>query len=71
MERNLFRAPSVGGVVNKVLAINDNLTSQEVIEIIRKSVQPSSQAQDDFGPIEVINEKKALELARASVKAKN
>lgn len=71
MEHILFRAPSVGGVVNKILAINENLTSQEIIAIVRQATRPSPVNQDDFGVSEIIDEPTALALARQTLDQKH
>ena len=68
MENVLFRAPSVGGVINKILAINENLSSPEIIQIVRQSMRTRSGEQSEFAAVEVIDEQHALNLARASLK---
>ncbi len=68
MENVLFRAPSVGGVINKILAINENLSSPEIIQIVRQSMRTRSGEQSEFASVEVIDEQHALNLARASLK---
>ena len=69
MDKLIYRTPSVGSIVKKVLAINPDLNVHQTIEIIRRSVQ--SQTQDilaeEFLSAEVVNETLALELARASL----
>lgn len=70
MDKLIYRTPSVGSIVKKVLAINPDLNVHQTIEIIRQSVQ--SQTQDilaeEFLSAEVVNESIALELARATLK---
>jgi len=68
MENVLFRAPSIGGVINKILAINENLSSPEIIQIVRQSMRTRSGEQSEFASVEVIDEQHALSLARASLK---
>ena len=69
MDKLIYRTPSVGSIVKKVLAINPDLNVHQTIEIIRRSVQ--SQTQDilaeEFLSVDVINETKALTLARATL----
>ncbi len=70
MDKLIYRTPSVGKIVKKVLAINPDLNVHQTIEIIRQSIQ--SQTQDilaeEFLSVDVINETRALDLARATLK---
>jgi hypothetical protein len=70
MDKLVYRTPSVGSVVKKVLAINPDLNVQQTIEIIRQSVQTQTQhiLAEEFLSAEVVNEAIALDLARATLK---
>ncbi len=65
---NLYRAPSVGGLVKKIMEINPELGTAEVIAIIRKATQTRGGGSfgDGLGTLEVVDEAVALELARAT-----
>lgn len=62
----LHRSPSVGSVIKKLLAINPELSTPELIAIIQSSTQKQG-GQNDFSSAEVINEEKALKLGRATL----
>ncbi len=57
----IHRAPSVGRIVKQLLAINPELSTQEVIAIIKKSTSPLGAG--EFASAEVIDEAQALRLA--------
>jgi hypothetical protein len=61
------RAPSVGAIIKKCLAINPRLSAPELIEIIRRSARPLGERSGEFAEVETVDETHALELARASV----
>jgi hypothetical protein len=66
MDHLIHRAPSVGGVIKKMLAINPDLGATQIIEFIKQStVQQGSQG--EFAEAERIDEERALRLARATV----
>jgi hypothetical protein len=66
----IHRAPSIGGVLNKILAINPELTATEAIDLVRQSLEKRGEAGGEFSQAEIINEDKALGLARSSIKAR-
>jgi hypothetical protein len=59
--------PSVGGVVKKMLAINPDLTTKELIELVRQAIIVMGADRDEFAGAELIDEEKALELARSTL----
>ena len=67
LEAHLHRAPSVGGVVNQILAINPNLLAAEVMDIVRSATRSRGASAGDFATAEVIDIPRALELARATL----
>ncbi len=68
LEAHLHRAPSVGGVVNQILAINPDLQAGQVTEIVRASSRARGDSAGEFAVAEVIDVPRALELARASLR---
>ncbi|MBI3556145.1 MAG: hypothetical protein HY074_07770 [Deltaproteobacteria bacterium] len=67
--QRLISTPSVGGVIKKIMAINPDLTAQDMIEIIKMSVErKNTGASDGFSKLEVVNEALALDLARETLK---
>ena len=61
-------APSVGSVVKKVIAINPELSVQDVIQIVRSCVEKHGERAGEFAASEVVNESRALELARLTLR---
>ncbi len=70
MANVLFSAPSVGSVTKKIVEINPDLTVQQIIGVIRQSTLRQTQPEEagEFASIDVIDEPRALELARATLK---
>ncbi len=58
--QNVLRAPSVGSLVKEITEINPSLGVPEIIEIIR-------QASMSQAGIETVDNRRALELARATL----
>jgi hypothetical protein len=58
----IHRAPSVGSVVKKIMAINPELTAHEMISLVKQATKP--QGAGEFASAEVIDEAKALRLAQ-------
>lgn len=67
LEANLHKAPSVGAVVNQILAINPELGVADVMAIIRQATTRRGAEAGDFASTEVIDVPRALELARAAI----
>lgn len=65
----LHRAPSVGGITKKIMEINPNLGVKEIMDIVRRSVDPMGGLAGDFNSAEVLDEDRALQLARESLQA--
>jgi hypothetical protein len=65
MEQNFLRPTSVGSLVKKITAINPALGVPEIIAIVREATIKKPEGSYEFGTSEVIDEKLALELARA------
>ena len=64
----IHRTPSVGSIVNKIIAINPELGSSEIIAIVRAATQVRVGDQSEFGLAETVDGERALELARATVR---
>ncbi len=71
MEALVLRTPSVGSVVKKVIAIHPDLTTTEIIQMIKQSIQTQGGSGNEFGSAEMIDEEQVLRLARASLVKKN
>lgn len=71
MEHLIHRSASVGSLTKKIIAINPDLNSSEIINLIRQSVLTQSQSPlaGEFVQAEVIDETKALLLAKATLKS--
>ena len=67
---SVLHAPSVGGVIKKIMAINPELSAQDMIKIIRKSVYRKGGMTDGFDKIELGDEGQALQLARETLAPK-
>jgi hypothetical protein len=59
----LLRAPSVGALVKKIISVNPELGTHEIIQMIRQSIQRR-------GQLEVIDEELALKLAKETLTRK-
>lgn len=64
MSRLNHHSPTVGSLIKKVIAINPELSAQDLIQIIRACVEPQGKEAGEFASAEVVNEEKALHLAR-------
>jgi hypothetical protein len=64
----LHRAPSVGSLTKKLLEINPELSTGEIIEIVRKSSSQLGKGSGDFASAEVVDEERAIALALATLK---
>jgi hypothetical protein len=67
MSSQLFPAPTVGGVIKKVLAINPELNVSQIIALVRQCIEVQGSIAGEFASAEIINEEKVLLLARASL----
>jgi hypothetical protein len=61
------RAPSVGRVIKKMLEINPELGHLELIGLVRQAVREQGGPGNEFAGAEIIDEEKALALARATL----
>jgi hypothetical protein len=66
MEPLIHRTPSAGSIIKKIHELNPELKVPEIIQIIRQSVEIQSVGKGEFAGIEIINEAKALALAKAA-----
>lgn len=57
-------APSVGKITNQILAINPALNTSQIISIVRQCMVRTGRDGQDFGALEIVDEARALELAR-------
>jgi hypothetical protein len=64
----IHRSPSVGSIVKKMIAINPELGTADLIELVRMASEKPQAELGEFSSIEVINEKKAIALAKATLK---
>jgi hypothetical protein len=65
---NLLRAPTVGSLVKKIVEINPDLSVNEIVALIRSSMKPRGAPALDFASAEVVDDQRALELARATLR---
>jgi hypothetical protein len=70
MESLFHRTPSVGRVVKKLIAINPDLGVSELIEIVRTSIITQGERAGEFAASEVIDEAKAMRIAKERMKTK-
>jgi hypothetical protein len=70
MDQLTHRAPSVGAVIKKISEIYPQLTAQEMIGLIRQSIQSQGQVAGEFASAEVIDEAKVLRLAQIASQQK-
>jgi hypothetical protein len=59
--------PTAGRIIKKLIQINPELTTAELIVIIKQSTSPLGQRAGEFARVEVINEELAVKLARESL----
>lgn len=64
MESGLHPAPSIGGVVKKILEVRQDLSMQEIMEIIRQSMVSRGALAGDFASAQTLDETRALKLAQ-------
>lgn len=64
---SLHKAPSVGSIVKKVLAVNPNLGTHAIIAMVREATRDQGEGAGEYAHVQVVDEKKVLELARASL----
>ena len=64
---NLLRAPTIGSLVKKIVEINPDLGVDEIVALIRGSMKPRGGPALDFASAEVVDEQRALELAKATL----
>jgi hypothetical protein len=67
---SIHRAPSAGALIKKILEINPEMGTHEMIAIVRQCTRSRGGSASDFASAEVIDEEKALRLARESLKHK-
>lgn len=65
----LHRAPSVGSITKKIMTINPNLSAKAIMDIVRRSIDPMGGLAGDFHSAEVIDEDRAIQLARESLES--
>ncbi len=63
MARSPLYSPSVGSIIKKLIAVNPELSMQELAAIIRHSTALQGGDDNEFSTIQVIDEAKALGLA--------
>lgn len=65
----LHPTPSVGSLIKKLHLAHPELGTKDLIDIIRGSMQ-TREASGDFAAVEVVNEERALALARARAQSR-
>lgn len=68
MESLIHRSPSVGSLIKKIVAINPELNTLEIIQMVKQSIRKQSAVGDELASEEVIDEGHALDLARRTVR---
>jgi hypothetical protein len=63
----LHRAPSAGAVIKKILDIHPDMGTHEMIALMRQCSRRRGATANEFASAEIIDEEKALRLARESV----
>ncbi len=71
MSQSIHPYPSVGSLVKKVLEINPDLGVREISSLIRQSILKPAQESVDFASGEIVDEKRVMELAKATLIRKN
>jgi hypothetical protein len=67
MSRLIHRAPSVGGLVKKIMEINPELGVQEITQIVRRATRAQGAEAGDYAALEIVDEQMALALAKATL----
>ncbi len=67
MNRLIHRAPSVGGLVKKIMEINPELGVQEITQIIRKATHSQGVEAGDYASMEIVDEQEALAIAQSTL----
>lgn len=62
------RSPSVGAVIKKVLDVNPELGTEELAALVRQCISAQGGPSNEFGDAQVIDEQKAVALARESLR---
>ncbi|HAR42655.1 MAG TPA: hypothetical protein DCS07_08520 [Bdellovibrionales bacterium] len=65
------KSPSVGSVIKKLLAINPDLDTSQLIDMVRRSTYKLGGDNNEFANSELINEEQVLSLARATLRREN
>lgn len=63
----VLRSPSAGSVIKKIHEINPELGVQEMSAMIRAATQRRGGPGYEYADVEVIDEEKAMQLARESL----
>ena len=61
------KTPSVGSITKKIMAINPELSADQMIAIVKQSLYTQGGSENQFGNAEVIDETKAIALAKATL----
>ena len=64
---SLHRSPSAGSIIKKIHEINPELGTAQIIEIMRSATRLQGGNRGDFASIDVVDEARALELARETL----
>lgn len=67
----VHRTPSAGSLIKKIIEINSELGIREISSIIRQSTHRQGSETHEYADVEVIDEEKALRLARATCDSSN
>jgi hypothetical protein len=66
---SLHRSPSAGSIIKKMIEINPDLGVHELGALIRQATALRGGSNNDYSDVEVIDEEKALRLARESLRS--
>jgi hypothetical protein len=69
MDLLLHKTSSIGGIVKKIMAINPELGTAEIIALVRKATHTRGKEAGEYASLEIVDETLALELARQTLRA--
>ena len=63
----MTRHPSVSAVIKKIMEINPDLSSPDLIYIMKQSIKTKNEVTEGFTKQQYVDEEMAYELARATL----
>lgn len=67
LEGPVHNSPTVGSIVKKIIGINPELNTSEIIALIRQATHKTGIATGSFSGVEIVDEALALDLARQTL----